>query len=151
MYKSMRKERTHSIGLRELANAIVRFFEWLWQFQEFPGRKWRTSHSASKGQVKGSKELKSSQLFFSPWENNRPSTPASHFQACEGQDGDCVHSALVTVNRLFEQLLWLLWWADWLYRQARTADVIYLYLNKTFDMVSHDVFIYKLERSGLDG
>lgn len=50
-------------------------------------------HSASKGQIKGPKELKSGQLFFSHWENNETTPKASQFHAGEGQEGDWEHSA----------------------------------------------------------
>lgn len=79
MYRTMRQERTHSRGMRELANVIVGFLEWLWQLQELPSGRRQTSHSSSKGQVKRSKELKSGQLLFSPWENNGAALPCKLF------------------------------------------------------------------------
>lgn len=152
MYASVRQERTCSrrMRMRERAKVIKRFFEWLWQCQEFPGGKEQTPHSVSKVQVKGSKKLISGQLFFSPWEKSWSKSSWKPFPCMwRTRRRQWPFNMIYWLRVVLGQLLWLLWWADGLYRQARAADVIYF--SKIFYMVSCSVFIHRLERCGLDG
>lgn len=105
--------------------------EWLWQLLGFPDGKRQNILFSFKEAGKVCKELKSGWLFFRPWKNNRASLPGSYLQTWEVKkkgdyEQDSVRTGCVWTTSLISGMIW----------QARAAEVSYLYLSRTCDVVS---------------
>jgi len=155
--KSMGPAGMHSQVLRELTDVIAEplsiTFERSWRTGEVPqGLEESQCHSnLQKGKEGGPRELQAGQPHLHPGKGDGAAHSGGHQQASGGkeiisssQHGFTKVKSCLTILAVFYD--GVTGWVD----EGRAVDVVYLDFSKAFDTVSHNIFIGKVRKCGLD-